>query len=320
MTGISQSPFGRLSSDELPERNRAEMVHDMYVRTIYKHERKPLGDEPIRCAAKIYSLPGLGLSSVSVSPVLSWSPRDTTSDDVVFNLMLRGARHVVQRGREVTVRGGDAELMTTDPAVSMIRDSHFLSFRLRRAELGPMTANLDDCAMRPIKSSVAKRLLPQYLGALEEAAESTVEARELAVSHVYDIVALALGANRDTAELAARRGLRAVRLRAIKDDILANLGDESLSISAVAVRQGITPRYVSMLFDGIGTSFSNFVLGQRLARARRMLTAARYRGRTISAIAYSCGFGDLSYFNKAFRRAFGATPSDLRAIKRADDA
>jgi AraC-like DNA-binding protein len=39
-------------------------------------------------------------------------------------------------------------------------------------------------------------------------------------------------------------------------------------------------------------------------------------GRSISAIAYAAGFGDLSYFNRAFRRRFGATPSDIRAVRR----
>ncbi|RUU46363.1 AraC family transcriptional regulator [Mesorhizobium sp. M6A.T.Ca.TU.002.02.2.1] len=33
---------------------------------------------------------------------------------------------------------------------------------------------------------------------------------------------------------------------------------------------------------------------------------------TISSIAFEAGFGDLSYFHRAFRRLYGATPSDIR--------
>ncbi|RUX33774.1 helix-turn-helix domain-containing protein, partial [Mesorhizobium sp. M7A.F.Ca.CA.002.09.1.1] len=36
-------------------------------------------------------------------------------------------------------------------------------------------------------------------------------------------------------------------------------------------------------------------------------------GRSITAIAYEAGFNDLSYFNRAFRRRYDATPSDVRA-------
>jgi AraC-like DNA-binding protein len=68
-----------------------------------------------------------------------------------------------------------------------------------------------------------------------------------------------------------------------------------------------------MLFEAAGLSFSEFVLAERLARAHRMLTAPRYAGATISAIAYAAGFADLSHFNHSFRRRYGGTPSDVRA-------
>jgi AraC-like DNA-binding protein len=34
--------------------------------------------------------------------------------------------------------------------------------------------------------------------------------------------------------------------------------------------------------------------------------------RRISEIAFDCGFNDLSYFNRCFRRRFGLTPSAAR--------
>ena len=33
----------------------------------------------------------------------------------------------------------------------------------------------------------------------------------------------------------------------------------------------------------------------------------------ISAVAFDAGFGDLSYFNRTFRRRYDAAPSDVRA-------
>jgi AraC-like DNA-binding protein len=38
----------------------------------------------------------------------------------------------------------------------------------------------------------------------------------------------------------------------------------------------------------------------------------RARHRAIGDIALDCGFGDISYFNRAFRRRYGASPSEIR--------
>ena len=72
------------------------------------------------------------------------------------------------------------------------------------------------------------------------------------------------------------------------------------------------------LFEGEGTSFSEFVLLRRLARAHRMLTDRRWADRGIAWIAFESGFGDLSYFNRTFKRCYGARPSDVRAGDRYD--
>ena len=133
---------------------------------------------------------------------------------------------------------------------------------------------------------------------------------------MHDLAALAIGATGEIAKIAAGRGIRAARLVAIKADIAANFGSNHLSIDLVATRHGITPRYVRKLFENEGTSFSDFVRGRRLSQAYRMLTDRRHFGRTISAIAFDCGFSDLSYFNRTFRRRYGSTPSDVREMAR----
>jgi AraC-like DNA-binding protein len=43
-----------------------------------------------------------------------------------------------------------------------------------------------------------------------------------------------------------------------------------------------------------------------------MLVNPLYRNRGISAIAYDAGFGDVSCFNRTFRRRYGMTPSEVR--------
>jgi AraC-like DNA-binding protein len=77
----------------------------------------------------------------------------------------------------------------------------------------------------------------------------------------------------------------------------------------------LSPRYIHMLFEGEGTTFSTFVREQRLLHARNMLRSPRYGGQAISSIAFAAGFGDLSHFNRSFRRRFGASPTELRLAR-----
>jgi AraC-like DNA-binding protein len=140
--------------------------------------------------------------------------------------------------------------------------------------------------------------------------------QHLFITHVHELMALVIGTTRDAAGLARGSGVRAARLKAIKDDIGKNLDQPDLSVTALADRQRCTPRFVQRLFETEGTTFTEYVLAQRLARAHRRLTDPRRDGEKISSVAYDCGFADVSYFNRAFRRRYGAAPSDIRAEAR----
>ncbi len=102
---------------------------------------------------------------------------------------------------------------------------------------------------------------------------------------------------------------RAAILRIIEN----RSGDPDLSAVAIALLLGITPRYVHLLLEETGKSFTHHMLERRLDKAAALLRDPQWRHRKIADIAAEAGFTDLSYFNRVFRRQYGATPSDLRA-------
>jgi AraC-like DNA-binding protein len=82
---------------------------------------------------------------------------------------------------------------------------------------------------------------------------------------------------------------------------------------AVAKRQQVSGSYIRKLFGAKehhsqGTSFSEYVLARRMVLAHHMLTDQRWTGVGIASIAYDVGFGDLSYFHRAFERCYGTKP------------
>jgi AraC-like DNA-binding protein len=181
-----------------------------------------------------------------------------------------------------------------------------------------MIGDVDATMTRPLPTDTeAVRLLASHADLIKQMmALAQPELRQLVAAHVHELMVLALGSARHGADLAKGRRLREVRLRAIKADILAHLGAHDLSLDGVARRQGISPIYVRKLFEGEDTSFTQFVLGERLARAHRLLSDPLFAKYTVAALAFEAGFGDLSYFNRTFRRRYGAAPSAVRTRAR----
>jgi AraC-like DNA-binding protein len=239
------------------------------------------------------------------------------NDDIILQIHESGRRVVSQFGRQATVEPGGAIIASNaDPSTIVLSGpARFFSIGVPRKLMTTLAPGVEDALVRPLPADAGVvRLLIRYLGILDDArALATTQLRRAVTSHIHDLCTLVIGATRDAAEIARERGLKAARLRAIKADIETNLVDGDVSAAALARRQRVTPRYIHKLFEREGMTLSHFVLGQRLALARGMLTNPRHAHRTISSVAFDVGFGDLSTFNHGFRRHFGATPSDVRA-------
>jgi AraC-like DNA-binding protein len=308
----------RFSSDTLPERDRLPYLRETYGRS-NGLDVEPLQGGPIKLTALLHAFNGLRAISTRTSGIAIRRTRPLLADgndDLVLSINLSGVCLPSQVGRACCLDTGSAVLMSCSDVGDLVRPltSRYLTLFVPRRRLSAMAVNPEDALARPIPADTeALRLLVDYVAtALRKHQLTSPELRQLFATHVHDLIALTVGATRDMGETARGRGLRAARLSAIKSDIIGRLNDEGLCVADAAERRGVTPRYVQMLFESEGTTFTEYVLEQRLARALRKLADPCHRDRTISAIAFEVGFGNLSYFNRAFRRHFGLTPSDAR--------
>jgi AraC-like DNA-binding protein len=314
------TPF---TTDALHVRERDGGVRGLYGRGLTWVSLNPMSDLPCSIDFAMRNLPGLGLISGTVQGIRHDRTRahiGDGNDDFSIHLNLSGRSIVAGRGREITLLDGDAMLLSYAESRAITRPElvRYRIIRVPRALLVGLVRNLDDAVARPIpRGTGVLSLLTNYVGALiDDPALVAPEVRRLIVAQLCDLIAVTIGATREAAAIAEDRGIRAARLRAIKNDIEDNLTHEDLSPGAVAGRQRISDSYIRKLFESEGTSFSAFVLGRRLARAHAMLTDSRRSDRSIASIAFEAGFGDLSYFNRSFRRSYGATPSDVREAHR----
>ena len=185
---------------------------------------------------------------------------------------------------------------------------------LDRRRLAALVPRLDMAALHVLPGAAGmSKLLKSYVETVLQGPPLSHQSGELVSRHIYDLAAHSLQEFAGGRAEQHARGIAAARLKLIQKDILSRLSDHALAIDAVAQRQGVTPRYVQRLFAMTGTTFSDFVRDSRLDLAFRLLQGDGPVLGTVTAVAIHAGFSDISSFNRAFRRRFDATPSDVRA-------
>jgi AraC-like DNA-binding protein len=307
------------AADSVQVQAQASDVESLHDRGLTWVSFTPMPDVACGIDFALRQFPGLGLLSGTVQGVRHEHVRRDSGDgddDFSFHMNLSGLSHVAGQRAETMLRDGDAMLLRYSVSRTISRPNlvDHRVIRLPRAALAPMVRNIDDAVLRRIPRGTGMlRLLRSYVdSAFNDPALAIPQMRRLIAAQICDLVAVTLGATGDAAAVAEGRGIRNARLTAIKQDIEAHLATGDLAPGAVAKRQQISDSYLRKLFESEETSFSQFVLDRRLERAYRMLRSLSKINRSIASIAFDAGFGDLSYFNRTFKRCYGLTPSDVR--------
>jgi AraC-like DNA-binding protein len=318
MTNVSPR-IVEFSTDLIPERDRAAIWREHYGQIMLRVDLEPEPGVLFEARNRALSVPGLQLMEAQASPVrVSRNGRYLAdgNDDVVVAINRAGSALFESAGRSHILREGEAIILSGGEPTSFRRTTSGKSFTLLvpRATIESTVVGIDDALMRPIPTDHGVlRLLDNYAGWLLDNG-NTIEPQllNLSVRHVQDLLALTIGPAADLADTVRARGLRAARLKLAKSFIIANSHRRDISITALAAKLNVTPRYVQRLFEADGTTFSEFVTRLRLSRAHRILCEPASNQAAIATIAYDVGFGDLSYFNRRFRRQYGLTPREVR--------
>jgi AraC-like DNA-binding protein len=223
------------------------------------------------------------------------------------------AAQVVHRGREFTMRPGAMVLLKLDEpffSADGASQKRFTNVHLPMAALNAAVADVDDMVGRELEPGGALSLAMDYSDLLLRHPAAVDEAGMAIAQHLMDLASLGLGARGELALAAERGGLRAVRLKAVLMILERRFSEPDFSAQKLAAAAGLSERYVNELLYEAGASFTTRLNELRLRKAAGLLAQAG--GRRISDIAFECGFNDLSYFNRCFRRRFGLTPSAAR--------
>lgn len=223
-----------------------------------------------------------------------------------FGYRVRGRQFELVAGSLLVGCAGDEYVCSHDHVCG----DECLSF-----QLAPAAA--DELGGRPLWMVGALPPLPEIV-VLGEMAQAAADGRcDIAVDEVGWMIAarfarLPGGREPGRGPVTARDRARAVDAAVWIDDA----ADEPLDLETCAGEVGLSPFHFLRLFSRVlGVTPHQYLVRCRLRRAARRLAA---EDTPITDIAYDVGFGDLTNFERSFRRAAGMAPGRFRRAARGD--
>lgn len=240
------------------------------------------------------------------------------ADNILIHAPMSAGFDISQRGGAATECGFGSVYIDPNevPGIASFTapSTHVFYVSIPRRALTGIGAKMDGALRTSRKMSPYWQLFLGYAKTLHECqAGLSAEAARASTSHLHDLARMALADGQLVEETGEGRGVRAAWLHRLKADIETQVTSPNLSLEYIAKRHGISARYARALFASEHTTFRDYVRQRRLDLAHRMLISPHTSHRSISDLAMTCGFGDLSWFNACYRHQYGVTPSATRA-------
>jgi AraC-like DNA-binding protein len=296
-----------------------EMWREDLCRGFCRMDVEPSQDDRIDCEVNITMVASLSLARPTGISGRFSRTRELLSDghdDFLLFSAVKGPVQITQGQKHIVLTQGQKCLASMDDIVTVAlqNTNEFTTTRIPRRQVLEISPYAEDMFHRPLAGNPAlQTMLDRYFElCMNLAPDLDAVGQQRTAQHLIDLTGLLLGTTSESAEIASRRGYSAARFDLIKAEILRNLHRADLTTDTVARMHRLSLRQIQRGFSHSGTTFTEFVLEERLLLAHRLLSDPRFRHRKVSDIAYSVGFGDLSYFNREFRRRFGDTPTAIR--------
>jgi AraC-like DNA-binding protein len=309
----------RFSTEALPERDRFTVFREEFVRCVMNMDAidRSGGRPRIDLALMPLGLASVGRFRATPTDFIRDQSRvKDGTDDFFLQIVDVGRVHCEHAGHEFSQGTAFGAFFHWERPVRMRGETRAAGNRnvtISAAALRTLVPHPEDIAGQLLPPSPALRLLDGYLQSLLSLEEAPpAELARLVGKQLVDLVAAVLGATANAKDLIEKRGLKAAQLQAILAEIERRFSNPRFNLDSVAGRVGVSRRHVQSLLAETGMSFVEHVTERRVQRARAMLAAPHLANMRIIDIALAVGFGDISQFNRMFRRRFGEAPTSVR--------
>jgi AraC-like DNA-binding protein len=281
-----------------------------------RFEFSPLTPEPFAPEMEFYPGQGVAISSGTL-PALRLTNYGSSWPDPFFQITRADRPSVLTMEGRGTLRLAAGELVVLRPefAGEWSVDStyttvaiHVEESLLRKYIPAPMDLVGRSLDLPSTVNEVLARITDASL-ALAKEGRFLAAGRNLTGSFLH---MLALSPRAQAPEAHVERYAVELRRAQIKNFIQENYAKPGLSTEDIAGHLEVTPRYVQMALAHDGTTPSDYLRVCRLEAARRLLSSPSSAHRSITEIAFECGFASSAYFSTQFRLRFGRNPRSYR--------
>lgn len=234
---------------------------------------------------------------------------------VVITLQLKGRCRLEQDGRSITLEPGDITLCDSTRPYCAEVDEPFeaVSMCLPRDKWTRRQGQTEQLTARAIKPATASgaivcRFVHDLFTTLEQLDPIVIERY---VDNGLNMIHGALSDQLIDCD-SFHNGSKTTLLYRAKALINESIHNCDLDREMIASGLGISIRYLHDIFHSEHITVCEWIWQQRLELCRQALCDPHSAGKSISQIAYDCGFSDISHFSRRFKRAYRLSPSEYR--------
>lgn len=236
-------------------------------------------------------------------------------DAVILNLMLQGEMRVAQTDQHCAMQAGEFSICVTDQPYSLYvpHGMQVASFRLPFDGLSCSSTLLRRLVAQPLgRSNSMASLLCAYANELHR---KRFEVAECSADQALKNLSTLLGAVLQEAMQAqpaqhTDHGERLIFLT--KQYVIQHINRENLSVAEIAANLRVSTRYLQQLWASEAQTLQEYIAARRLDAVLESLANPARKPESITQIAMSHGFVNMSHFSRFFKSKIGVSPSVYR--------
>ena len=310
-----------MTTDSVLPRERAEFWTDLVSRHVTPMCIEPFGQEPLRGAVQARMIGDLGVAQVCGRGVRAAHTRvqiaRTSGHLYAACVHVDGEARINRRGEQIALQKGDVFITDSrqEFALDLERPWRHLLITLPTEWIDSRVTRPDQLSGAVLHDHPLARLWVSHLtSGFMLSGDLSPAAGALFARHSVELLAQLL----EEAHCDQPTPSNAVRAAIFQNAchvITLKFGDPSLATVQIAQELKVSTRTLARIFAANNETVMRRLFDERVRQAAKLLAMPEAFHRSVTEIAFACGFNDASHFGRVFAAKMHMTPSQWRQRK-----